>query len=209
MPLFPGTFLSDHFDARNVLAHVRCDLREGADGERVLMLHELQSDWMQSARRGLREQENGADGRYPFLREWSAPALKLMLLHAARLGVDAIGWTRGAHQAHRYRGRGAEGLKELYDRTLPREAGRMLKPFGLACETLEVYVPDNFRIRRIEGGYEVRSMEGAVLGVAASFQEARDLLPDGAHERLYAVHGVRLSQAARAAILEQGFPAWG
>jgi len=24
------------------------------------MLHELQSDWMQSARRGLREQENGA-----------------------------------------------------------------------------------------------------------------------------------------------------
>ncbi len=49
----------------------------------------------------------------------------------------------------------------------------------------------------------------AVLGVAASFQEARDLLPDGAHERLYAVHGVRLSQAARAAILQQGFPAWG
>ena len=61
LPLFPATFLSDHFGARNVLAHVRCDLREGADGERVLMLHELQSDWMQSARRGMREQENGAD----------------------------------------------------------------------------------------------------------------------------------------------------
>ena len=61
LPLFPATFLSDHFDARNVLAHVRCDLREGADGERVLMLHELQSDWMQSARRGLRHHENGAD----------------------------------------------------------------------------------------------------------------------------------------------------
>ncbi len=120
LPLFPASFLSSHFDARNVLAHVRCDLREGADGERVLMLHELQSDWMQSARRGLREQENGADGRYPFLREWPALTLKLMLLHAAGLGVDAIGWTRGAHQAHRYRGRGAQGLKELYDRTLPR-----------------------------------------------------------------------------------------
>jgi len=38
----------------------RLDYREGADAERVLMLHELQSDWMQSARRGLREQENGA-----------------------------------------------------------------------------------------------------------------------------------------------------
>jgi hypothetical protein len=127
LPLFPATYLSGHFDVRNVLAHVRCDLREGADGERVLTLHELQSDWMQSARRGLREHENGTDagGRYPFLREWPALTLKLMLLHAARLGAGAIGWTRGAH------------------------------------------------------------------------------------ERLYAVHGVRLSQAARAAILEQGFPAWG
>ena len=86
------------------------------------MLHELQSDWMQSARRGMREHENGADadGRYPFLREWPALTLKLMLLHAARLGADAMGWTRGAHQAHRNGGRGAEGLKELYDRTLPR-----------------------------------------------------------------------------------------
>jgi len=132
-----------------------------------------------------------------------------MLLHAAGLGAGAISWTRGAHQAHRYRGRGAEGLKELYDRTLPRAAGRMLKPFGPACETIEVYVPDNFSIRRTEGGYEVSSVEGGVLGVASSFQEARDLLPAGAHERLYAVHGVRLSQAARVAILEEGFPAWG
>ena len=42
--------------------------------------------------------------------------------------------------------------------------------------------------------------------------DALDLIwhvPDGAHERLYAVHGVRLGQAARAAILEQEFPAWG
>ena len=58
-------------------------------------------------------------------REWPALALKLMLLHAARPGAGALGWTRGAH------------------------------------------------------------------------------------ERLYAGRGVRRSQAARAAILEQGFPAWG
>ncbi len=211
LPLFPGTYFSSHFGVRNVLAHVRCDLREGADGERVLMLHEVQSDWMQVARRSIRDSDKDADvdDLFPFLHEWPALALKLVLLHAADLGADALGWTRGAHQAHRYGGLGSEGLKELYDRTLPREAKRMLKPFGMACETVEVYVPDNFKIRRIEGGYEVRSMQGEVLGVAASFQEARDLLPDGAHERLYAVHGVRLSKAARVAILEKGFAAWG
>jgi hypothetical protein len=52
-------------------------------------------------------------------------------------------------------------------------------------------------------------MQGEVLGVAASFQEAQDLLPDGAHERLHPVHEVRLSKVARAAILETGFSGWG
>jgi hypothetical protein len=211
LPCYPGNYFSDHFSARNILAHVRCDLREGADGEKILMLHEVQSDWMQEVRRTIQEFGNDADfdDRSPFLHEWPALTLKLMLLHAALLGVDALGWTRGVHQVHRYRGLGKEGLKELYDRTLPREAKRMLKPFGIACETVEVYVPENFRIRRFEGGYEVCSMQGEVLGVAASFQEARALLPDGAHERLYEVHGVRLGKAARASILEKGLTAWG
>lgn len=211
LPFYSASYFSSHFVARNVLAHVRSDLREGGDGERVLMLHEMQSDWMQNARRIIRDvgKENRIADESPFVNEWPALTLKLMLLHAAHLGVGALGWTRGAHQVHRFRGLGREGLLELYDRTLPREAKRMLKPFGIACETVEVYVPDNFKIRRIEGGFEVLSGEDEPLGVAASFQEARAMLPDGAHERLYTVHGVRLSEAARATILEKGFTAWG
>ena len=85
----------------------------------------------------------------------------------------------------------------------------MLKPFGMACETIEVYVPENFKIRRIEGVFEVSSERDGLLGVAPTFQAARDLLPDGAHEQLYGVHGVRLSESNRAAILEMGFAAWG
>jgi hypothetical protein len=79
----------------------------------------------------------------------------------------------------------------------------------MACDAVEVYVPDNFRIRRIEGAYQVCSMQGVVLGLASSFQEARALLPDGAHERLYDVHGVRLNETSRVTILEKGFAAWG
>ena len=211
LPSFPGSYFSSHFGVRNVLAHVRCDLREGADDEKVLMLHEVQSDWMQDIRRLIRDlgKDDDLEDLSPFLQEWPALTLKLMLLHAAYIGVDALGWTRGAHQVHRYRGRGKEGLKELYDRTLPREANRILKPYGMVCDTVEVYVPENFNIRRVEGGYEVCSMQGMVLGIAASFQAARALLPDGAHERLFDVHGVRLSEASRDAILEKGFAAWG
>lgn len=208
---FPTTFLSAHFNVRNVLAHVRCDVREGANGERVLLLHEVQSDWMQEMRRLLQEfgAEAAAVDESPFLHEWPALTLKLILLHAAHRGVDAVAWTRGAHHVHRYGGRGRAGLKELYDRTLPREANRMLKPFGVACGQVEVYVPDNFSIRGVEDGYEVRTEGGKVLGVAPSFEAARAILPDGAHERLYGVHGVRLDKATRTAILQGGFTAWG
>jgi hypothetical protein len=211
LPFFPVFFHSSHFAVRNVLAHVRCDLREGADGERVLMLHEVQSDWMQEMRRLNQESENYGSGEdlSPFLNEWPALTLKLMLLHAAHLRVDALGWARGADQADRYRGHGEQGLRELYDRTLPREGNRMLKPFGLTCETVEIFVPKNFAIRRVEGRYQVRNVQGEVVGDATTFQEARALMPDGAEETLHPVHGVRLPAAARAAILERGFFAWG
>lgn len=85
----------------------------------------------------------------------------------------------------------------------------MLKPFGIGGDSVEVYVPANFGIRRIEEGYEVRTAGGHRLGVAPTMAEARDLLPDGAHERLWTVHGVRLDGAIRKAIRDKGFMAWG
>lgn len=193
-----------------MLAHVRCDLREGANGEQVLLLQEVQSDWAQDARRQIASGDmNLDDGRPPFLKEWPALAMKLVLLHAAHEGLDAVAWTRGAHQAFRYKGLGATGLKELYDHTLPREVSRMIKPFGGACELLGVYVPTNFRIKQSENGYDVYTAENRLLGTASTLEDARQFVPEGAHELLYDVHGVRLPTAVRKAILDVGFPAWG
>ena len=210
LPYFPASYLAGHFNVRNVLAHVRCDLREGANGEQVLLLQEVQSDWAQDARRQIASGDmNLDDGRPPFLKEWPALAMKLVLLHAAHEGLDAVAWTRGAHQAFRYKGLGATGLKELYDHTLPREVSRMIKPFGGACELLGVYVPTNFRIKQSENGYDVYTAENRLLGTASTLEDARQFVPEGAHELLYDVHGVRLPTAVRKAILDVGFPAWG
>ena len=68
-------------------------------------------------------------------------AIKLMLLHAAERGLDAMTWTRGAHQVFRYKGLGRDGLIELYDRTIPREVNRLLKHLGATYENLGVFVP--------------------------------------------------------------------
>jgi hypothetical protein len=147
--------------------------------------------------------------RPPFMKEWSALAMKLLLLHASHQGLDSVAWTRGAHQVHRYRGLGATGLKELYDHTLPREVNRMMKPFGQVCETLGVYVPTNFSIKQSENGYEVCSPTDELLGTALTLEDARQFVPDQGHELLYEVHGVRLPDQVRKAILQSGFPAWG
>jgi hypothetical protein len=211
LPHYPASYLSGHFEIRNVLVHVRCDVRDGADGERVLLLQEVQSDWAQSARRAIAcgDMDPGDDECPPFLKEWPALALKLVLLHAVHQGLDAVAWTRGAHQVSRYQGQGATGLNELYDRTLPREVNRIMKPFGSACETLGVFVPTNFSIQQTENGYEVSSPDGEFLGAAPTLEESRQFVPDLGHELLYDVHGVRLSDAVRKALLKNGLPAWG
>jgi hypothetical protein len=211
LPYFPGTYLSSHFDVRNVLAHVRCDVREGVDGERVLLLQEVQSDWAQDARRAIsaREVSPHDDECPPFLKEWPALAMKLVLLYAAHRGLDAVAWTRGSHQVSRYQGLGATGLVELYDRTLPREVNRICKPLGQVCETLGVFVPTNFSIRQSERGYDVYTAENVFLDTAPTLEDARQFVPDGGHELLYDVHGIRLPKEVRTALLENGLPAWG
>ena len=143
------------------------------------------------------------------MKEWSALAMKLVLLHAAQHGLDAVAWTRGSHQVYRWKGLGAAGLAELYDRTLPRDVNRIMKPFGGACEMLGVFVPTNFSIKQSENGYEVYSPERELLGTAPTLEDARAFVPDEGHELLYDVHGVRLPVAMRKVILDTGFPAWG
>jgi hypothetical protein len=45
------SYVSQHWDEPNVLAHTRLDDRETPDGKRVLFLEEVQSDWHQDGRK--------------------------------------------------------------------------------------------------------------------------------------------------------------
>jgi len=44
-------FVSGHFDEKNVLAHIRLNDRTGPNGERILFIEEIQSDWHQKGRK--------------------------------------------------------------------------------------------------------------------------------------------------------------
>jgi len=47
----PDSFKSSHFDQPNIIAHVRLNDRTDADGNRVLFIEEIQSDWHQAGRK--------------------------------------------------------------------------------------------------------------------------------------------------------------
>lgn len=211
LPYYPDSFFSDHFHCRNLLLHVRCDIRTGVTGERVLLLQEVQSDWAQEARRFLQGRELSEPVAVPpWLKEWPALALKLMLLHAAQQGVTALAWAHGTVQVERYKGAGGEaGLLRLYDYTLPAEAIRIMRSYGRRCESIEVYQPVNYYIEPAETGYEVRDEDRKLLGAVANWEDAKQLLPDGARHELKAMHGVKLDETLRQAVLANGFYAWG
>lgn len=46
----PDTYRSGHFDEPNILAHIRFNERAGANGEAILHVEEVQSDWHQAGR---------------------------------------------------------------------------------------------------------------------------------------------------------------
>lgn len=211
LPYFHRTFYSTHFEHRNVLIHVRCDIREGDNGQNVLVLHEIQSDWAQHARKQTDQQSNSQTGiaQPPWSAEWPALALKLMLLHAIQQGVAAMAWTRAEVQVKRWNKLGAAGLRELYDRTLPRECNRLLQPFDRRCEEIDVFQPTNYCIDPSEDGYLVYDGNGKHIADCATWQEALCAIPCGSIDELQPMHGVRIDEALRLAITEKGLSAWG
>lgn len=211
LPEFRPSYFSPHFDYRNILCHVRCDVREDQLGNRLLFLEEVQSDWAKEVRQSEQRGDIWPDivPKHPWLKEWPSLAIKLMLLHAARNDLDGLAWTPGSVHIRRWGRLGERALLKLYDQMLPKALNQALRPYQRNCESIDVYLPVNFHIEPEESGYIVTDAEDNVLGTADTWEGANQLLPDGAHEKLTTMHGVRLDECLRRNILENGFPAWG
>ena len=111
-------FRSSHYDQPNILAHVRFNERTDADGNKVLFIEEIQSDWAQKGRKdGFNDAKLGSSDNpmrlrgnqpvpsAPFVGKTEAGvalALKRMIRYAADNGFDAVAWTNGEQQVDRY-----------------------------------------------------------------------------------------------------------
>jgi Inorganic Pyrophosphatase/RadC-like JAB domain len=111
----PDDYRSQHWDEANVLAHIRFDDRTGPNGEKILHVHEVQSDKGQEHRRLKATIDAGTANdaeiaqfklldAMPFnsTEGWSTLAMKRMLRYAAERGYDSLSWDTGDTNAERY-----------------------------------------------------------------------------------------------------------
>lgn len=118
-----GAFYSPnplHFKEPNILAHARFDDRDGPNGEKLLHVAEIQSDWAKEIQRAA-QKAAGEDKqrakelirdpaflkqegipRHPYPATWHEFTMKRLARYAAENGYDGLSWDKGETQANRY-----------------------------------------------------------------------------------------------------------
>lgn len=105
----------------NPIVRIRFNSRTDADGKRVLFIEELQPP----------QPDQFAHMPEWAQKRWADIGLKRAVRHAAENGYDRVAWTKGEVQVARYPGmENPEGLKRLYDESIPRKAKEISKRFG-------------------------------------------------------------------------------
>lgn len=112
-------YISTHWYEPNVIAHIRLNDRTDADGNKVLFVEEIQSDWGQEGKKkGFKRGERMEEGQLiydpkerervpvaPFVTKtegWLNLALKRIMVLAAEGGYDKVAFVNGEQSAERY-----------------------------------------------------------------------------------------------------------
>ena len=136
LPKGPGYMSSqpEHWDEFDVLAHVRFKDRTGPNGERILAMEEIQSDWHQEGRKqGYGKLIPDA----PFKNEgWTNLALNRMIRKAAEEGYDGISWIPGKIQNGAIVN-AADNRADFYDKIVVNAANKIGKKYGAKAERLD------------------------------------------------------------------------
>ncbi len=217
-PHFAGTFVGEHFDIENVVAHVRTTERRDLAGRRILLLEEIQSDWNQT----LRYLELGGEFEVstdelpdnPYRHHWLDIALRYMLLLAANRHVEGVAWLPGSYHVERFPWASASGLAGFYDDLVPRAVARIGKAWGISLVDAQVPFPGRtttIRKDKVSNRFEVvLNSDGTRLGPSflnrdAALEHQRVTAPLS-NERLPLL---MISESMRRDLLLKGLPTMG
>jgi len=207
LPDYHRSHFTAHYHERNILLHIRTKVRQSEQGERLLFIEELQSDWLQAmARYGLRSGIPLA----PFRKEWVSLALKLMLMHAVKLGLDGLAWTDAAVHQLRY-DRAMNPLQQLYDQEVPRVLSRLGRPWQLKVERADFKTRNPWlHAARCNECWKVEGGAGKfTTRPRYDKQQALALIERHSKALTLSLPMVRLPEAMKQQIVEHGLPLFG
>jgi len=142
LPDYPRVFFGAHYFDHNVLLHIRTTTRHDKQGNKLLFIEEIQSDWHQNGH--VHGYDNSCWGKIanaPFKKEWPALAVKLMLIRASQNGFDGIAWADGDIQETRY-SQNLTAIKRHYDVEIPQSLNRLGSSFHCRVERTEIETRD-------------------------------------------------------------------
>ena len=207
LPDYHRSHFTAHYQERNVLLHIRTKIRQTEQGERVLFIEEIQSDWQQAvAQYGLSSGIPVA----PFRKEWASLALKLMLIHAAKQGLDAIAWTDAQVHQLRY-DRSMNALQQLYDHEIPNLLTRLARPWKQLVERGEFKTRSPWlHAARCNECWKVEGGDGKfATRPRYDKQQAVALIERHSKALTLSLPMMRLSAEMKQQILEHGLPLFG
>jgi len=141
LPSLEASYFTNHFDVRNIFAHLRMTRFEDTDGRWVLLLDEVQSDWLRALRlhrqgktiqqprivRGRRADQPAIKvPPCPVAGHWLDLALGAVLDYAQEWACDLIAWVPGHIQHELNPGLPLGVAQALYDRAVPRTLRRLV-----------------------------------------------------------------------------------
>jgi hypothetical protein len=95
-------FESSHWDEPNVVSHIRMNDRTDFNGNKVLFIEEMQSDWAQQGRKKGFGQEVPEGPFVKNTNEWVDLSLKNIIKRAVDEGYDRVAFINGKQSADRY-----------------------------------------------------------------------------------------------------------
>lgn len=211
---FPASFIDNaHYDARNVLFHLRTSERFDTQGRRFFLIEELQSDWLQ--KRNLNQHHyiaaKGHTAAIPWANRWYELGINTALFLAAQQGYTDIAIASGQQQQNLY-GRYFEdqGIR-FYDKTLLKTLDAIAKHWQ--CEQTEYAFSvgwDDYSIVRSAAGYSVIDRNGEVLASGyVDLKDAESVRSRLGHKKYEINSGIKLSHELIEHLNSKGIPLFG
>ena len=140
---------NNHFGKDNLLVHIRTSEWLDKDGQPLLLVDEIQSDWHAAKKHADEMLEDGGEldesdivPIAPFAREWHELGIKAACSIAINAGFNRVAFTTGEQHCKRY-AYGYEGLKILYDQHVPKALEKLKQKYhcGVIWVTIAAKMP--------------------------------------------------------------------